>query len=88
MSRGRKILAGIVAILLVGAAVAWRDPTEQTNLAEHEPERLAALQAKLATFNAEQAEPLWPSLVEVPINIDKTLLGADAPDDEYIYWPN
>jgi len=23
-----------------------------------------------------------------PINIDKTLLDPDAPDDEYIYWFN
>jgi uncharacterized sulfatase len=42
----------------------------------------------LAQHNAEQAEPAWPSLVEVPINVDKTLLESDAPDDEYIYWPN
>ena len=42
----------------------------------------------LAEHNAAQREPAWPSLVEMPVNIDKTLLDADAPDDEYIYWPN
>jgi uncharacterized sulfatase len=65
-----------------------RDPTEQTNLAAREPERVAALRAALAAHNAEQAPSLWPSLAEMPINIDKTLAEADAPDDEYIYWPN
>jgi uncharacterized sulfatase len=65
-----------------------RDPTEQTNLAAREPGRVAALRAALAAHNAEQAPSLWPSLVEMPINIDKTLAEADAPDDEYVYWPN
>jgi uncharacterized sulfatase len=64
------------------------DPTEQTNLAAREPERVAALRRALAAHNAEQTESLWPSLMEMPINIDKTLAEADAPDDEYIYWPN
>jgi arylsulfatase A-like enzyme len=64
------------------------DPTEQNNLAEQEPERAAALRRLLAEHNAEQAPPLWPSVAEMPVNIDKTLLEQDAPDDEYIYWPN
>ena len=64
------------------------DPTEQTNLAEREPERVAALRKLLAAHNAEQVPPAWPSLAELPINIDKTLAEHDAPGDEYIYWPN
>jgi uncharacterized sulfatase len=64
------------------------DPTEQHNLAEREPARVAELRALLAAHDAEQAAPLWPSLAEMPVNIDKTLLQPDAPDDEYIYWPN
>jgi uncharacterized sulfatase len=64
------------------------DPTEQLNLAESEPARVAALQRLLAAHNAEQAESLWPSAVEMPVNIDKSLLDYDAPDDQYIYWPN
>lgn len=64
------------------------DPTERTNLAAREPERVAALRRALAAHDAEQAESLWPSLVENPVNVDKTLAEADAPDDEYIYWPN
>jgi uncharacterized sulfatase len=65
-----------------------KDPTEQTNLADREPERVAALKRILAEHNADQAEPLWPTGGELPVNIDKTLLEPDAPDDEYIYWPN
>lgn len=64
------------------------DPTEQTNLAEQEPARVAALQRLLDAHNAEQIAPAWPSTMEAPINIDKTLTEADAPDDAYIYWPN
>ena len=64
------------------------DPTEQVNLAESEPERVAALQAALDAHNAEQVESAWPSLAEAVINIDKTLREPDAPDDEHIYWPN
>lgn len=64
------------------------DPTEQTNLATREPERVAAMRRALDDHDAEQAEPAWPSLVEMPVNIDKTLAEPDAPADEYIYWPN
>jgi arylsulfatase A-like enzyme len=64
------------------------DPTEQTNLADREPERVAALRRALASHNAEQVEPAWPAQIEVPVNIDKSLVEPDAPDDEYVYWPN
>jgi uncharacterized sulfatase len=64
------------------------DPTERKNLAAREPERVAALRQLLAEHNAEQSPPLWPSVAEMPVNIDKTLIEHDAPDDEYIYWPN
>ena len=64
------------------------DPTERTNLAAREPERVAALRRALAAHDAEQAASLWPSLTENPVNVDKTLAEPDAPDDEYIYWPN
>jgi uncharacterized sulfatase len=64
------------------------DPTEQTNLAAREPERVAAMKRILADHGAEQKPSAWPSRVEMAVNIDKTLLEHDAPDDEYIYWPN
>ena len=64
------------------------DPTEQRNLADAAPERVAALEQLLAEHNAQQAAPLWPSAVVSPTNIDKTLLEPDAPDDDFIYWFN
>jgi uncharacterized sulfatase len=64
------------------------DPGERHNLAAREPERVAALRRALAAHDAEQAESLWPSLTENPVNLDKTLAEPDAPDDEYVYWPN
>jgi uncharacterized sulfatase len=65
-----------------------QDPTEQNNLAEREPEQVAALRRALDAHNADQARPAWPSRGELPVNIDKTLVFADAPGDEYVYSPN
>jgi uncharacterized sulfatase len=64
------------------------DPTEQVDLADERPDKLAELQAALDRFNAEQAPPLWPSQASVPVNIDKDLSRPDEPDDVYIYWSN
>jgi uncharacterized sulfatase len=64
------------------------DPTERTNLAEREPERVAALRRALDAHDAQQVPSAWPSLLENPTQIDKTLAEPDAPDDEYAYWPN
>ena len=64
------------------------DPTERINLAEEEPERVAAMRQALAEHNAAQAPSAWASLTESPINVDKTLAEPDAEDDEYVYWPN
>ena len=58
------------------------------NLGALEPERVKAMQAILAAHNAEQLAPSWPSRAEMAVNIDKSLLHHDEPDDEYIYWPN
>jgi uncharacterized sulfatase len=64
------------------------DPTEQVNLAEQRPDRVATLRAALDAHNAEQQPPAWPALIEAPTPIDKTARDPEAPDDEYIYWPN
>jgi uncharacterized sulfatase len=64
------------------------DPTERTNLAEREPERVASMRRALDAHDAEQVGSLWPSLAEIPVNVDQTLAEPDAPDDEFIYWPN
>jgi len=64
------------------------DPTEKVNLATKEPERLAALKAKLATWDKAQRKPMWPSLGEGAIPIDKSLKQKLAPEDEYVYYAN
>ncbi|MEM1435929.1 MAG: sulfatase-like hydrolase/transferase [Pseudomonadota bacterium] len=64
------------------------DATEQQNLAASEPEKLAELEALLAAHAAEQAEPLWPSVLNTPQLIDKHGGESYAEGDEYIYWPN
>jgi hypothetical protein len=42
----------------------------------------------LAKHNAEQAETLWPSVMESPQLIDKHGGQEYEEGDEYIYWPN
>jgi len=64
------------------------DPTEQRNVAAQHPAKVEQLLTLLAAHNAEQSEPAWPSLIEAPISIDKSLRDPPAPGDEYIYWPN
>ena len=64
------------------------DPNEQNDLSRSRPEKLAELKSALAAHNAQQLAPSWASQASVPINIDKDLTRADAPDDEFIYWSN
>lgn len=64
------------------------DPTEQQDLAAQRPDKVAALSRLLDAHNAAQAEPLWPSLAELPILIDKHLAEPQDPSDEYVYVPN
>lgn len=65
-----------------------RDSTEQENLAAARPDKVAELEALLAAHNAEQAEPLWPSVIEAPVLVDKTAAEPYEEGDEYLYWPN
>ena len=64
------------------------DPTEQRNLALERSGQVEVLSALLDAHNAAQAEPLWPSVVNSPQLIDKTVAEAYAQGDEYVYWPN
>lgn len=64
------------------------DPTEQNNLAEQEPAQLAQLQALLKAHHDPMPKPLWPSFLELPIAIDKTLDQPMTADDAYTYWWN
>jgi len=64
------------------------DPTEQINLATQNPLKVAELQALLLQHNSELPPPMWPSVVEMPVSIDKPLGVPETPEDDYIYWPN
>ena len=64
------------------------DPTEQKNLIYDYPDKVKLLEQLLDKHNLEQVEPLWPSVANVPILIDKHTGQEYEKDDEYIYWPN
>ena len=65
-----------------------QDPTEQRNFAAQMPNLVASMAARLDAHNAEQAAPLWPSVIDSPQLIDKHHLMPYEEGDEYIYWPN
>ncbi len=64
------------------------DPTEKINLASTQPDKVTELKAVLQAHHANMPPPLWPSFIELPIAIDKTLDQKQTPDDEYTYWYN
>jgi len=64
------------------------DPTEQNNLAEAQPEKLAALKALLEKHQAGRMPSLYPYSMENPVQIDKTLADEPSADDEVAWWPN
>jgi arylsulfatase A-like enzyme len=65
-----------------------KDPTERTNLAEAMPDKVAELQSALASVDAEQSKPLWPTLLEAPVRIDRPSGTPVVKGEEYIYWAN
>ena len=65
-----------------------KDPTEQINLIEFYPEKLNELGKILNKKLSEQVKPIWPSLLDWPIFIDKTLDETVIKNDEYIFWAN
>lgn len=64
------------------------DPTEHNNLADKQPARLAQMTAQLVAHHAGMPPPLWPSFLELAVEIDKTLDKKHLPEDEYTYWEN
>jgi uncharacterized sulfatase len=64
------------------------DPTEQNNLADAMPDKVAELQSLIDAHWANARAPLYPYTVESPIMIDKTAADPYESDDDYIYWPN
>ncbi len=64
------------------------DPTEKINLAATQADKLLELKAVLQAHHANMPPPLWPSFIELPVAIDKTLDQKQTPADEYTYWYN
>jgi arylsulfatase A-like enzyme len=64
------------------------DPEERTNVATTRPDKLAELQTALERHNAEQAKPLWPSVVTANINLDRDESVPAEPGDEFSEWSN
>jgi uncharacterized sulfatase len=64
------------------------DPTERHDVAGDHASIVGRIESMLAIHDAEQAEPMWPALIEAPTAVDKTSADAPAPGDEYVYWPN
>jgi len=64
------------------------DPTEQENLIKSDIEKLNELEKILNKKLSEQVKPIWPSLLDWPIFIDKTLDEKVNKNDEYIFWAN
>lgn len=64
------------------------DPTEQQNLSESEPEKLAEMQALIDAHWKNARAPLYPYTIESPIKIDHTLAEDYVDGEEFIYWPN
>lgn len=63
-------------------------PTEQSNLAAIETEKLAELSKLRAEILAEQSKPIWQGALKSPIPMDKHLKEGFSKEDEYAYWTN
>ncbi|MDW3099663.1 MAG: sulfatase-like hydrolase/transferase [Alphaproteobacteria bacterium] len=64
------------------------DPTEQTNVAEANPDVVSRLTALLDAHRAGSRPPLYPHQAEFPVAVDKTRAERFEDGDEVIYWPN
>ena len=64
------------------------DPTEQNNLAETRSEVTDELSALLDQHASGRKQPLYPSVAQIPVTVDKTLAEKYEETDELIYWPN
>ena len=64
------------------------DPTEQDNLSDVRPERLAELTKLLYSLDEEMIEPLWPTLAEAEIAVDYTIDKRPDSDHATVIWAN
>ena len=64
------------------------DPTERVNLAASNPAKVAELKALQRAQDAQQKPPMWPSLTQSAIPVDRPLSFPPKPNEDYIYWSN
>lgn len=64
------------------------DPTEKNNLITEYSDKRIELENLLLNHNKQMIKPLWPSFIEFPVSIDKTLDQKQEEEDEYTYWVN
>lgn len=64
------------------------DPTEKSNVAAQQPEKVAELKKLLADHQATARPPLYPHTTEGAVAVDKSLAHKAEPSDEYVVWPN
>jgi arylsulfatase A-like enzyme len=48
--------------------------------------RLCVTGQRMMEVNAEQAEPLWPALTEVPMPVDSATATVQTLEEEHVYW--
>ena len=64
------------------------DPAEQNNLAAKFPNKTNQLLGLLAQHQVGSVGPLYPSVGQYPIMVDKTMAESFQEGDEYVYTPN
>jgi arylsulfatase A-like enzyme len=64
------------------------DPTEQRDLAAAQPATVARLKALIAAHDAEAAKPIWPSLLQGPVFVDRPSGRPHKKGEEYVLWDN
>lgn len=63
-------------------------PTEQENLADTHPEKVAELKDLITAHYADAVEPLYAHKLTSAIMIDKTVNQDATVTDEYVLWEN
>ena len=65
-----------------------QDPTEQHELSAAQPDRVKAMLALLRQQDAQNAKPIWPSLLQGPVFVDHPSGAPQKKGQEYILWDN
>jgi uncharacterized sulfatase len=65
-----------------------QDPTERRDISARHPATAGRLRALLDAHLDGRRPPLYPSSLQGPVAVDKTLDATLEPGDPWIYWPN